>query len=49
MEKIALEAQIKDKKAYITLDESQKALAIWRWASNIRLASQITWYAIELK
>jgi N utilization substance protein A len=41
--------EIKDKKAYITLDESQKALAIWRWASNIRLASQITWYAIELK
>ncbi|HOQ79162.1 MAG TPA: transcription termination factor NusA [Candidatus Absconditabacterales bacterium] len=41
--------EIKDKKAYITLDESQKALAIGRGASNIRLASQITGYAIELK
>jgi N utilization substance protein A len=41
--------EIKDKKAYITIDESQKALAIWKWASNIKLASQITWYTIELK
>jgi transcription termination/antitermination protein NusA len=41
--------EIKDKKAYITLDESQKALAIWKWASNIKLASQITWYMLELK
>jgi transcription antitermination factor NusA-like protein len=31
------------------LDESQKALAIGKWASNIRLASQITGYTIELK
>lgn len=41
--------ELKDKKAYITLDESQKALAIWKSASNIKLASQITWYTIELK
>lgn len=41
--------EIKDKKAYITIDESQKALAIGKWASNIRLASQITGYTIELK
>ncbi len=41
--------ELKDRKAYITLDESQKALAIGKWASNIRLASQITWYTIELK
>jgi transcription antitermination factor NusA-like protein len=31
------------------LDESQKALAIWKSASNIKLASQITGYTIELK
>ncbi len=41
--------ELKDKKAYVTLDESQKALAIGKWASNIRLASQITGYTIELK
>lgn len=41
--------EIKDKKAYVTLDESQKALAIWKAASNIKLASQITGYTIELK
>lgn len=41
--------EIKEKKAFITLDESQKALAIGKWASNIKLASQITWYTIELK
>lgn len=41
--------EIKDKKAYVTLDESQKAAAIWKWASNIKLASIITWYTIELK
>ncbi|HKL44229.1 MAG TPA: transcription termination factor NusA [Candidatus Absconditabacterales bacterium] len=41
--------EIKDKKAYVTLDESQKALAIGKGASNIRLASQITGYTIELK
>ena len=41
--------EIKNQKAYVTLDESQKALAIGKWASNIRLASQITGYTIELK
>ncbi len=41
--------EIVDKKAYVDLDESQKALAIGKWASNIRLASQITGYTIELK
>ena len=41
--------EIKDKKAYITLDDSQKPLAIWKAASNIKLASQITGYTIELK
>ncbi|HPC34569.1 MAG TPA: transcription termination factor NusA [Candidatus Absconditabacterales bacterium] len=41
--------EIKEKKAFITLDESQKALAIGKGASNIKLASQITGYTIELK
>ncbi len=41
--------ELKDKKAFVKLDESQKALAIWKSASNIKLASQITWYTIELK
>ena len=41
--------EIKDKKAYITLDDSQKPLAIWKAASNITLASQLTGYTIELK
>ena len=41
--------EIKDKKAYITLDDSQKPLAIGKAASNIKLAWQITWYIIELK
>ncbi|HRX64012.1 MAG TPA: NusA N-terminal domain-containing protein [Candidatus Absconditabacterales bacterium] len=41
--------EIVDKKAYVDLDESQKALAIGKGASNIRLASQITGYTIELK
>lgn len=41
--------EIVDNKAFVTLDESQKALAIGKWASNIKLASQITGYTIELK
>ena len=40
---------IKDKRAIITMDDSQKALAIWKWASNIKLACQLTWYQIEIK
>ena len=40
---------IKDKRAIITMDDSQKALAIWKWASNIKLACQLTWFQIEIK
>ena len=40
---------IKDKRAIITMDDSQKALAIWKGASNIKLACQLTWYQIEIK
>lgn len=40
--------EIKDKKAIVNVNEDQKPLAIWKWASNVKLASQITWYMIEL-
>lgn len=41
--------EIKDKKAFVTMDESQKPLAIGRGASNVKLASQITGYIIEIR
>ena len=41
--------EIKDKKAIVHMDESQKPLAIGKWASNVKLASQITGYQIEIK
>lgn len=40
---------IKDKRAIVTMDDSQKALAIGKWASNIKLACQLTGYQIEIK
>lgn len=40
--------EIKWNKAYVWVADNQKALAIGKWASNIKLASQITWYDIEL-
>lgn len=40
--------EIKDKKAIVNVNEDQKPLAIWKWASNVKLASQITWYMIEI-
>ena len=41
--------EIKDKKAIVHMDESQKPLAIGKGASNVKLASQITGYQIEIK
>lgn len=41
--------EIKDKKAIVTMDESQKPLAIGKWASNVKLAGQITGYNIEIR
>lgn len=41
--------EIKDKKAIVTMDESQKPLAIGKWASNVKLAWQITGYNIEIR
>lgn len=40
---------IKDKRAIVVMDDSQKALAIGKWASNIKLACQLTGYQIEIK
>jgi len=36
------------KKANVSLQPDQKALAIGKWAVNIKLASQLTWYKIEI-
>jgi N utilization substance protein A len=41
--------EIKDKRAIVKMDESQKALAIGKGASNVKLASQITGYQIEIR
>jgi len=40
--------QIKDNKVIAKVEESQKPLAIWKWACNIKLASQLSWYQIEV-
>ena len=40
---------IQDHKAIVTMEESQKALAIGKGASNVKLASQLTGYQIEIK
>lgn len=39
---------IKWNKAFVEVDESQKSLAIGKWASNIKLACQLSWYEIEI-
>ena len=41
--------EIKDwNKAVVRVEESQKPLAIGKWASNIKLATQLSWYSIEV-
>ena len=40
--------EIKDKKATIKVEEDQKPVAIWKKASNIKLASQIMWMTLEI-
>lgn len=40
--------EIKDKKAIVNVNEDQKPLAIGKGASNVKLASQITGYMIEI-
>lgn len=37
-----------EKKAIIKVEESQKPLAIWKKASNIKLASQVMWINLEI-
>lgn len=41
--------EIKWRKAFVKVDEDQKALAIWKGAVNIKLASQLSWHIIELE
>lgn len=40
--------EIKDTKAIVRVEESQKPLAIGKGASNIKLASQLSGYQIEV-
>ena len=40
--------EIKDKRAIVKVPDWQKALAIWKQASNVKLASQLTGYKIEI-
>lgn len=40
--------ELQDNRAIVTIEESQKALAIGKWASNVKLASQLTGYQIEI-
>jgi N utilization substance protein A len=40
--------EIQDHKAIVTIEESQKALAIGKGASNVKLASQLTGFQIEI-
>ena len=40
--------EFSDKKAVIKVSEEQKPLAIWKKASNIKLASQIMWISLEI-
>lgn len=41
--------EIQDKKAIVKMDESQKSLAIGKGAANVKLASQLTGYQIEIQ
>lgn len=41
--------EIIDTKAIVTMEESQKALAIGKGASNVKLATQLTGYQIEIR
>lgn len=40
--------EIKNWVAYVTLNKDQKAIAIWKQAINIKLASRLTWYKIQI-
>jgi len=41
--------EIKDRRALVYMDESQKPLAIWKAAANVKLASRISGYNIEIQ
>lgn len=40
---------IEERKAYVDMAEDQKALAIGKWAVNVKLASRIAWLNIEIR
>jgi len=40
--------EIDDKKAIVKVPDNQKPIAIWKQASNVKLASQLTGYKIEI-
>jgi N utilization substance protein A len=41
--------EIKDRKALVYMEEDQKPLAIWKAAANVKLASKIAGYNIEIQ
>ncbi len=41
--------EITDRKTFVYMAEDQKALAIGKWAANVKLASKISWHTIEIK
>jgi len=41
--------KIDGKIATVKVADDQKALAIWKWAINLKLASQLLWYRIEIR
>lgn len=41
--------ELLERKAIVHVNEDQKAQAIWKWASNIKLATQLTGYQIEIR
>lgn len=43
------QVDLSDNRAIVTMDESQKALAIGKGASNVKLATQLTGYQIEIR
>ncbi len=41
--------ELNERKAIVHINEDQKAQAIWKWASNIKLATQLTGQQIEIR
>ena len=43
------EVELKGNTAYVTLQKNQRALAIWKQASNIKLVTRLTGYKVEVQ